>query len=109
MECPRETNFFEARAVHKGKFLYFFDLCVRKVNILEQVQLSQTIRWQWIVTAARLGRDSLAAFKRLVKLPGRHKWRGVYAEENAFAICPDMRWPPWLHMVPDTGYVSGLA
>ena len=27
-----------------------------------------------------------AAFKRLVKLPGRHKWRGVYAEENAFAI-----------------------
>ena len=49
------------------------------------------------------------AFKRLVKLPGRHKWRGVYAEENAFAICPDMRWPPWLHMIPDTGYVSGLA
>ena len=26
-----------------------------------------------------------------------HKWREVYAEENAFAICPDMRWPPWLH------------
>ena len=49
------------------------------------------------------------AFKRLVKLPGRRKWRGVYAEENAFAICPDMRWPPWLHMIPDTGYISGLA
>ena len=49
------------------------------------------------------------AFRRLVKLPGRHKWRGVYAEENAFAICPDMRWPPWLHMIPDTGCVSGLA
>ena len=49
------------------------------------------------------------AFKRLVKLPGRHKWRGVYAEENAFAICPNMRWPPWLHMIPDTGYVAGLA
>ena len=49
------------------------------------------------------------AFRRLVKLPGRRKWRGVYAEENAFAICPDMRWPPWLHMIPDTGYVSGLA
>ena len=49
------------------------------------------------------------AFKRPVKLPGRHKWRGVYAEENAFAICPDMRWPPWLHMIPDTGYISGLA
>ena len=49
------------------------------------------------------------AFRRLVKLPGRQKWRGVYAEENAFAICPDMRWPPWLHMIPDTGYVSGLA
>ena len=26
-------------------------------------------------------------------MPGRHKWRGVYAEENAFAICPAMRWP----------------
>ena len=49
------------------------------------------------------------AFRRLVKLPGRRKWRGVYAEENAFALCPDMRWPPWLHMIPDTGYVSGLA
>ena len=24
------------------------------------------------------------ALRRLVKLPGRHKWRGVYAEENAF-------------------------
>ena len=24
--------------------------------------------------------------RRLVKMPGRHKWRGVYAEENAFAI-----------------------
>ena len=50
-----------------------------------------------------------AALRRLVKLPGRHRWRGVYAEENAFAICPVMRWPPWLHMIPDTGYVSGLA
>ena len=48
------------------------------------------------------------ALRRLVKLPGRHKWR-VYAEENAFAICPRLRWPPWLHMIPDTGYVSGLA
>ena len=49
------------------------------------------------------------ALRRLVKLPGRHKWRGIYAEENAFAICPRLRWPPWLHMIPDTGYVSGLA
>ena len=49
------------------------------------------------------------ALKKLVKLPGRHKWRGVYAEENAFAICPNMRWPPWLHMIPDAGYVDGLA
>ena len=31
------------------------------------------------------------AFKRLAKMPGRHKWRGVHAEENAFAICPAMR------------------
>ena len=22
-------------------------------------------------------------------MPGTRKWRGVYAEENAFAICPD--------------------
>ena len=49
------------------------------------------------------------ALKRLAKMPGKHKWRGVYAEENAFAICPDMRWPPWLHMIPDMGYTSGLG
>ena len=49
------------------------------------------------------------ALRRLVKLPGRRKWRGVYAEENAFAICPEMRWPPWLHMIPDMGYISGLG
>ena len=50
-----------------------------------------------------------ASLCRLTKLPGRHRWRGTYAEENAFAICPAMRWPPWLHMIPDQGYVSGLA
>ena len=48
-------------------------------------------------------------FSRLVKMPGRHTWRGVYAEENAFAICPAMRWPPWLHMIPDMGYTPGLG
>ena len=48
-------------------------------------------------------------FSRLVKMPGRHKWRGVHAEENAFAICPAMRWPPWLHMIPDMGYTPGLG
>ena len=42
-------------------------------------------------------------FSRLAKMPGRHKWRGVYAEENAFASCPAVRWPPWLHMIPDMG------
>ena len=47
--------------------------------------------------------------RRVVKLPGRHRWRGVYAEENAFAICPEMKWPPWLHMIPDIGYISGLG
>ena len=31
----RKTNFFEARAVRKSKFLCFLDLCARKVNILE--------------------------------------------------------------------------
>ena len=46
-------------------------------------------------------------FNRLVKMPGRHKWR-VYAEENAFAICP-VRWPPWLHMIPDMGHTPGLG
>ena len=49
------------------------------------------------------------ALRRLVKLPGRHKWREVNAEENPFATCPGMRWPPWLHVIPDTGYVAGLA
>ena len=29
------------------------------------------------------------------------KKRGVYAEENAFAICPDMRWPMATH---DSGH-----
>ena len=49
------------------------------------------------------------AFKRLAKMPGKHKWRGVYAEENAFAICPDVRWPMWLHMIPDMGYTPGVG
>ena len=49
------------------------------------------------------------ALKRLAKMPGKHKWRGVYAEENAFAICPAMRWPPWLHMIPDMGHTPGLG
>ena len=50
-----------------------------------------------------------ATLRRVVKLPGRHRWRGVYAEENTFAICPEMKWPPWLHMIPDMGYISGLG
>ena len=49
------------------------------------------------------------ALWRLVKMPGTRKWRGVYAEENAFAICPAMKWPPWLHMIPDMGYTPGLG
>ena len=28
------------------------------------------------------------AFKRLAKMPGRHKWRGVYAEENLLPFVP---------------------
>ena len=49
-------------------------------------------------------------FRRRAKLPGqRATWRGTYAEENAFALCPAMRWPQWLHMIPDMGYVSELA
>ena len=49
------------------------------------------------------------ALKKLAKLPGKHKWRGVYAEENAFAICPAIRWPLWLHMIPDMGHTPGLG
>ena len=61
----------------------------------------------YIASRAFLDRTSL---HKLTKLPGRRTtWRGTYAEENAFAICPAMRWPQWLHMVPDQGYVSGLA
>ena len=26
------------------------------------------------------------ALCRLLKLPGQHEWRGIYAEENAFAV-----------------------
>ena len=33
----------------------------------------------------------------------------VYAEENAWAICPAMKWPLWLHMIPDMGYTPGLG
>ena len=33
----------------------------------------------------------------------------VYAEENAFAICPAMKWPPWLHMIPDMDCTPGLG
>ena len=32
-----------------------------------------------------------------------HPSSGVYAEENAFAICPAVRWPPWLHMIRTRG------
>ena len=48
-------------------------------------------------------------FSGLVKMPERHKWRGVYAEENAFAICPAVRWPLWLHMILDMGHTPGLG
>ena len=48
------------------------------------------------------------ALRRLVKMPGTRRWRGVYAEENAFAICPAIKWPLWLHMIPDMGYTPGL-
>ena len=49
------------------------------------------------------------ALRRRIKMPGARRWHGVYAEENAFAICPDIKWPPWLHMIPDMGYTSGLG
>ena len=49
------------------------------------------------------------ALRRLIKMRGARRWRGVYAEENAFAICPDIYWPPWLHMIPDMGYTSGVG
>ena len=49
------------------------------------------------------------ALRRLVKMPGTRRWRGVYAEENAFAICPAMKWPPWLHMILDMGYTPGVG
>ena len=49
------------------------------------------------------------ALRRLVKMPGTRRWRGVYAEENGFAICPAIKWPLWLHMIPDMGYTPGLG
>ena len=41
-------------------------------------------------------------------MPGKHNWRGVYAEENAFAICPDMM-AALATNDPDIGYTSGLG
>ena len=41
--CYRETNFNEARTVNKGKFLYFLDLCGRKVNLLEQMAVVTSV------------------------------------------------------------------
>ena len=35
VESRREANFFKAGAVHEGKFLNLFNLCVGKVNFLE--------------------------------------------------------------------------
>ena len=43
------------------------------------------------------------------KCPEHADGMGFYAEENAFAICPAMKWPPWLHMIPDMGYTPGLG
>ena len=48
--------------------------------------------------------------RRIMKMPAqRFTWRGTYAEENAFALCPVMGWPQWLHMIPDLGCVTDLA
>ena len=38
-----------------------------------------------------------------VELPGGQ------SSQAAFAICPAMKWPPWLHMIPDMGYTPGLG
>ena len=41
---------------------------------------------------------------RLTRMPGqRTTWRGTYAEETAFELCPAWRWPLWLHMIRDPG------
>ena len=43
-------------------------------------------------------------------MPGkRTTWRGTYAEETAFALCPRWRLPQWLHLIPDLGYVSDFG
>ena len=70
------------------------------MNCAALVELAIPPSLRYIGSRAFLG---CTVFKRLAKMPGRHKWRGVYAEENAFAICPAMRWPPWLHIIPDMG------
>ena len=72
------------------------------MNCAALVELAIPPSLRYIASRALL---DCTALRRLVKSPGRHKWRGTYAE----AICPGMRWPPWLHMIPDTGYAPGLA
>ena len=52
----------------------------------------------------------LHVLRGCARMPGkRTTWRGTYAEETAFALCPRWRLPQWLHLIPDLGYVSDLA
>ena len=75
---PRDAHssrlsFLEAKALKRKAFM----------NCAALVELAIPPLLKYIGSRAFL---DCTALKRLAKMPGRHKWRGVYAEENAFAI-----------------------
>ena len=136
LELTRDFQVLGAHACDNCKLLKLVDISNTNIEEIQEftfvhctslceVRLPYTIRVKAFMNCAALPELAIippslhyiastpfldcTTFRRLTKLPGRRKWRGTYAEENAFAICPIMRWPPWLRMIPDPGYVSGLA
>ena len=99
VHCTSLREFFLPATLHTIRVKAF-------MNCAALVELAIPPSLKYIGSRAFL---DCTAFRRLVKMPGTRKWRGVYAEENAFAICPAMKWPPWLHMIPDMGYTPGLG
>ena len=82
--------------------------------LLQRIMLPSalhTIHPKAFMTCAAFARTSNPTIRgRLTRTPGtRTTWRGTYAEETAFALCPRWRLPQWLHLIPDLGYESDLA
>ena len=54
MERVWQFDFTKASAVHKCKFLDFFDLCVRKVDFLQQLTVVAGMRAQHLEVPRKL-------------------------------------------------------